>query len=171
MPTSFKRARRELKFLRTRLGRIIRDIRHKIEGNTALEDRFGPLLDLAGTGGEELFGGYYTSYRHLPVLQRWCQRAAWVPRGLHEQVGVEMNRVATRWSGNSQGGARCGHGPRHRFRSLLRSVRFIDASSGARSRVTGTPEMGPLGVDPGRSGPLAQAQAGVLIGAEETPEL
>ncbi len=43
----FKRARRELKFLRTRLGRIIRDIRRKIEGNPVLEDRFGPLLDLA----------------------------------------------------------------------------------------------------------------------------
>ena len=43
----FKRARRELKFLRTRLGRVIRDIRRKIEHNTALEDRFGPLLDLA----------------------------------------------------------------------------------------------------------------------------
>ena len=43
----FKRARRELKFLRTRLGRIIRDIRRKIESDPALEDRFGPLLDLA----------------------------------------------------------------------------------------------------------------------------
>ena len=43
----FKRTRRELKFLRTRLGRIIRDIRRKISGNTTLEDRFGPLLDLA----------------------------------------------------------------------------------------------------------------------------
>jgi IS5 family transposase len=43
----FKRARRELKFLRTRLGRIIRDIRRKIEGDGTLEDRFGPLLDLA----------------------------------------------------------------------------------------------------------------------------
>jgi len=43
----FKRARRQLKFLHTRLGRIIRDISRKIEGNTALEDRFGPLLDLA----------------------------------------------------------------------------------------------------------------------------
>jgi transposase, IS5 family len=40
----FKRARRELKFLRTRLDRIIR---RKVERNTALEDRFGPLLDLA----------------------------------------------------------------------------------------------------------------------------
>ena len=43
----FKRARRELKFLRTRLGRIIRDIRRKIEGDGTLEDRFGPQLDLA----------------------------------------------------------------------------------------------------------------------------
>ena len=43
----FKRARRELKFLRIRLGRVIRDIRRKIEGNEALEERFGPLLALA----------------------------------------------------------------------------------------------------------------------------
>ena len=43
----FKRARRELKFLRTRLGRIIRDIRRKIEGDSVREDRFGPLFDLA----------------------------------------------------------------------------------------------------------------------------
>src|SRR6202030_1500375 len=43
----FKRARRQLKFLRIRLGRVIRDIRRKIEGDEALEDRFGPLLDLA----------------------------------------------------------------------------------------------------------------------------
>src|SRR4051794_40596372 len=44
----FKRARRELKFLRTRLGRIIRDISRKIAGDAALEDRFRPLLILAG---------------------------------------------------------------------------------------------------------------------------
>ncbi|MCA1379125.1 MULTISPECIES: IS5 family transposase [unclassified Bradyrhizobium] len=43
----FKRARRQLKFLRTRLGRIIRDIRRKIDGDTVLEARFGPLLGLA----------------------------------------------------------------------------------------------------------------------------
>jgi IS5 family transposase len=35
-----------LKFLRTRLGRLIRDIR-RIDGDPALEDRFDPLLDLA----------------------------------------------------------------------------------------------------------------------------
>jgi hypothetical protein len=40
----FKRARRQLKFLRTRLGRLIRDICRKIDGDTVLEARFGPLL-------------------------------------------------------------------------------------------------------------------------------
>lgn len=43
----FKRMRRELKFLRTRLGRLIRDIRRKIDGDLALTDRCGALLDLA----------------------------------------------------------------------------------------------------------------------------
>src|SRR5678810_555853 len=43
----FKRARRELKFLRTRLGRIIRDIHRKIAGDDALKARFSTLLDLA----------------------------------------------------------------------------------------------------------------------------
>jgi IS5 family transposase len=43
----FKRANRELRFLRARLGRVIRDVRRKIQGDGALEDRFGPLLALA----------------------------------------------------------------------------------------------------------------------------
>jgi IS5 family transposase len=43
----FKRARRELRFLRIRLGRVIRDIRRKIAGNKALEERFADLLALA----------------------------------------------------------------------------------------------------------------------------
>jgi transposase, IS5 family len=44
----FKRARRALKFLRTRLGRVIRDINRKIDGDAALEEHFRPLLILAG---------------------------------------------------------------------------------------------------------------------------
>jgi len=43
----FKRARRELRFLRARLGRVIRDIGRKITGNMALEGCFAHLLDLA----------------------------------------------------------------------------------------------------------------------------
>ena len=43
----FRRARRELKFLRTRLGRVIRDICRKIAGRPQLETRFADLLALA----------------------------------------------------------------------------------------------------------------------------
>src|SRR5579871_6051928 len=43
----FKRARRQLKFLKTRLGRIIRDINRKVRDNPELEARFAPLRDLA----------------------------------------------------------------------------------------------------------------------------
>jgi IS5 family transposase len=43
----FKRARRALKFLRIRLGRVIRDIRRKIAGDDALKERFADLLALA----------------------------------------------------------------------------------------------------------------------------
>jgi IS5 family transposase len=43
----FKRARRELKFLRTRLGRVVRDIRRKIADDAALRERFADLLALA----------------------------------------------------------------------------------------------------------------------------
>ena len=43
----FKRARRVLKFLRTRLGRLIRDIGRKIDGDEALRELFADLLALA----------------------------------------------------------------------------------------------------------------------------
>jgi len=43
----FKRARRALKFLRTRLGRVIGNITRKIEGDAELAARFTPLLDRA----------------------------------------------------------------------------------------------------------------------------
>jgi IS5 family transposase len=43
----FKRANRKLKTLRTYLGRVIRDIARKIEGNSGLEAAFAKLLALA----------------------------------------------------------------------------------------------------------------------------
>lgn len=43
----FKRANRELRFLRKRLGRLIRDVARKTDGNTALTERFAPLRSLA----------------------------------------------------------------------------------------------------------------------------
>ena len=38
----------------------------------------GLTVALVGTGGDELFGGY-SSFRHVPALRRWAQRANWVP--------------------------------------------------------------------------------------------
>jgi transposase, IS5 family len=43
----FNRARRQLKFLRTRLGRVIRDINRKIKDRPELEEHFAWLRDLA----------------------------------------------------------------------------------------------------------------------------
>ena len=43
----FKRCNRELRFLRTRLGRLIRDIRRKIEGDEALREVFAVPLSKA----------------------------------------------------------------------------------------------------------------------------
>jgi len=43
----FNRARKQLKFLRTRLGRVIRDINRKIKDRPELEARFAPLRDVA----------------------------------------------------------------------------------------------------------------------------
>jgi IS5 family transposase len=43
----FKRYNRELRFLRTRLGRLIRDIRRKIEGEAALQEAFAIPLSRA----------------------------------------------------------------------------------------------------------------------------
>jgi asparagine synthase (glutamine-hydrolysing) len=77
----------------------------------------GFTVALSGTGGDELFGGY-TSYRDLPVLQRWSQRAAWVPRDLQ----VAAAALAT-WPLRRSGGV---VGPQTRWAKLPEMVRHGD---------------------------------------------
>ena len=44
----YKRYNKALKFLKTRLGRIMRDIQRKISNNTALQEQFAPFITRAG---------------------------------------------------------------------------------------------------------------------------
>jgi asparagine synthase (glutamine-hydrolysing) len=74
----------------------------------------GFTVALSGAGGDELFGGY-TSYRDLPMLHRWCLRAAWMPRSLQ----IAAARLAT-WP------LRCSRGtvpPQTRWAKLPEMVR------------------------------------------------
>jgi asparagine synthase (glutamine-hydrolysing) len=77
----------------------------------------GFTVALSGTGGDELFGGY-TSYRDLPVLQRWSRYAAWVPRDL--QVAAA---TLTTWPLRRSGGA---VPPQTRWAKLPEMVRHSD---------------------------------------------
>jgi asparagine synthase (glutamine-hydrolysing) len=43
------------------------------------ERQAGFKVALAGTGGDELFGGY-ASFRSLPTMLRWSKRTKWVPQ-------------------------------------------------------------------------------------------
>jgi asparagine synthase (glutamine-hydrolysing) len=77
----------------------------------------GFTVALSGTGGDELFGGY-TSYRDLPVLQRWSRRARWIPRPLQ----VAAATLAT-WPLRRSGGA---VPPQTRWAKLPEMVRHGD---------------------------------------------
>jgi len=77
----FKRARRMLKFLRTRLGRVIRDINRKIDANAALKERFRPLLILAGRVGaqDHRQRGPKVYSLHAPEVECIGKGKAWAP--------------------------------------------------------------------------------------------
>jgi asparagine synthase (glutamine-hydrolysing) len=52
----------------------------------------GFTVALSGAGGDELFGGY-SSFRDLPVLQRWLRRFRWVSPGLRSAAAALATRA------------------------------------------------------------------------------
>ncbi len=56
-----KRSRKELRKLKTYLGRVTRDIERKVSGNTVLKDRFAPLLEMGGDRTPDLLNAIYIS--------------------------------------------------------------------------------------------------------------
>jgi asparagine synthase (glutamine-hydrolysing) len=58
----------------------------------------GLTVALAGTGGDELFGGYAT-FRDIPWVARWGRRFSAVPPELLRRVANSLNRVAALRSG------------------------------------------------------------------------
>jgi hypothetical protein len=69
----FKRANRRLKKLRTLLGRVIRDIGRKIEGNSGLEGTFTQLLLLARRARSS---NVSASRRSIPCMRRKSNASA-----------------------------------------------------------------------------------------------
>ena len=53
----------------------------------------GFKVALAGTGGDELFGGY-ASFRDLPTLLRFLTFAKWLPQSVTAQLATLVSRVA-----------------------------------------------------------------------------
>ena len=58
----------------------------------------GFKVALAGTGGDELFGGY-ASFRNLPTMLRWSKRAKWMP----QRVIVELAKLVASMLQTSRG--------------------------------------------------------------------
>ncbi|SRR5208282_3729781 len=92
----------------------------------------------------------------LPVITVWEVRVAY-QNSRHRATAVSMVTASKERPSGSAFSV-------HRCTSTTPSARLG-------SRVGGVPEARPLSVHSGRGGPLSHAQACVLVGLEETPEL
>src|SRR5205823_13685001 len=89
----FKRHQRQLRVLRSRLGRIIRDIRRKIEGQDALEEAFALPLSRASQirSQQQRQRGWKLYSFHAPEVECIGKRKASAPY----EFGVKASIVST----------------------------------------------------------------------------
>jgi len=89
----FKRMNRQIKFLRTRLGRIIRDIRRKIEGDKGLEEAFAVALSRAAQirGQKQRQRGWKLYSWHAPETECIGKGKARTPY----EFGVKVSLTTT----------------------------------------------------------------------------
>src|SRR5260370_10207472 len=89
----FNRHRKQLRLLRTRLGRIIRDIRRKIDGNTETEEAFEVALARASQirSQQQRQRGYKLYSFHAPETECLGKGKASAPY----DSGVKVSIVTT----------------------------------------------------------------------------
>jgi transposase, IS5 family len=131
----FKRARRALKFLRTRLGRLIRDIGRQIAGNAELERRFGPLLDLAAKVRfqDQRRRGQKVYSLHAPEVECIGKGKAAAPYEFGCKVSIATPATAPK-GGQFVLHAKALHGNPYDGHTLAPVVRDLEALTGVETR-------------------------------------
>ena len=131
----FKRARRALKFLRTRLGRLIRDIGRQIDGRPELQARFGHLLDLAVKVRfqDQRQRGPKVYSLHAPEVECIGKGKAHAPYEFGCKVSVATSATAPK-GGQFVLHAKALHGNPYDGHTLGPMIRDIEALTGVETR-------------------------------------
>lgn len=130
----FRRHQRQLRLLRSRLGRIIRDIRRKIEGQAVLENAFALPLGRASQirSQQQRQRGFKLYSFHAPQVECIGKGKAAAPY----EFGVQAsNNIPTRTPGRTSGNVTCQNVPAESPRDSLLPVQASDrCQRGSRSR-------------------------------------
>ena len=128
----FKRARRELKFLRTRLGRVMRDIHRKIAGDERRKEIFAPLLALVlrVRFQDQRRRGHKVYALHAPEVECIGKGKARTPYEFGCKVSIATPVTQPR-GGQFVLHAKAMHGNPYDGHTLAAAVADIEANTGA----------------------------------------
>lgn len=155
-----KAARREIRYIRVRLGRVIRDIGRKIAGNEELENAFAELLGRAdqvrtqGVGGKDRLYAFHAP--EVECIGKGKARAKW-------EFGVKVSVATTNKrckGGQFVLGAMAVPGNPHDSRTLHDQVAQVERITGAKVKRTYA--------DRGYRSDKVNADPGVFISGQRT---